>query len=226
MEFLGFTNNDFDFFKKKSMMDKAEYNERREEVKRHFRELCYQIQKNYHSLTGGTLLLDKDFHGLAKNKAYIYAFSKMDDADVFGLYIMLGKDSLNINLCCPYDGNPVKFQELKGIINDNKDKFAKFFKENKNMHIELFSRNYKKQGEDGWTEEFKYTNNELNQGDYNNLIKNMEKLQPDPLDDKNLAGLRICTIVSKPDAIKLGNALSLKLCKDIIRLIKLCGDIF
>lgn len=225
MEFLGFANNDFHFFRKKNTMGKAEYDERKEEVKRHFREFCYQIQKSYHSESGGTLPLDKDFHGLGKSKNYITAFNKISDTDIFGLYIMLNQDGININLSCPWDGDPAKFEELKNVIDNKKEELTKFFKGNKSMHIVLFTRNSKKQGEDTWTEEFKFTNNELSRGDYEILVQNMEKLQPGATENKKLAGLRICTGISKSEAVKLGKMLPTRACAEVIKLLKLCSSI-
>lgn len=225
MEFLGFANNDFDFFRKKNAMGKTEYDERKEEIKRHFREFCYQVQKNYHSESGGTLPLDKDFHGLGKSRNYISAFSRISDMGAFGLYIMLNQDGININLSCPWNGDPIKFEELKGVIDNKKEELTKFFKENKSMHIVLFTRNCKKQGEDIWAEEFKFTNNELSRGDYAILIQNMERLQPSPIEDKKLAGLRICTLISKSEAVKLGKMLPARACTEVIKLVKLCSSI-
>lgn len=222
MEFAGFTNNDFDFFRKKGSMSKAELDDRKEEVKRRFREFCYQLQKSYHSVTGGTLLLDKDFQGLGKNRNYIYASSKINCNELFNLYIFFTQEGININISCPPDGDYMKFQQLKGVINTNKEIIAKFFKENKPMFLTLYSRNLKKQGEDTWTEEYKFNNNEMCYGNYDTLLKNMEKLQPSVIDGKSYAGMRIAAQYLKVEASKIGKALPGRVCADVVKLQELC----
>jgi tetratricopeptide (TPR) repeat protein len=177
MEFLGFDSNNFDFFKKKSSMGKAKLDEQKEEVKRCFREFCYQVQKNYHSSTGKALILDKDLQGLNRNKNYITAKHQIDASASFNISIILGQDNISINLVCPPDEDYMKFQEFKNILSTKEDTFIKFFKGNKNMQLVLYKRNVKKSGDDSWDEEFRFDNNELSLGDYKVLIENLAKLQ-------------------------------------------------
>lgn len=221
MEFSGFTNSDFDFFKKKSTMSKMEYDERKEEIKRSFREFCYEIQKNYHSSTGGTLLLDKNFQTLNRNKNYVSAISKPDKTDLLSLKLELCQDNISLALVCPPDADSIKFERLKQSVRDKQDILARFFKENKSMFIMLYKRNSKKSGDDLWNEEFKFSNNELILGNYDLFLENLEKLQPQEYDSKKLAGLHIKEQFLKVEAIRMGKMLSSRVCSDIIKLMDL-----
>jgi YD repeat-containing protein len=116
MDFSGFDSNDFDFFRKKAGFSKSEYDEKKENVKRHFREFCYQIQKNYHTDTGKTLTLEKDFQGLIKSRNTISAKTIVEDNKYFGITIVLNQDSLNINLVCPPDDDHNKFEHFKELV--------------------------------------------------------------------------------------------------------------
>lgn len=222
MDFSGFDSSDFDFFKKKGVYSKSEYDEKKEEVKRHFREFCYQIQKNYHTDTGKTLILEKDFQGLIKSKNTVSAKIVFEDMKYFGISIILGQDSLNINLVCPPDDDYNKFEYLKHLIAAKKELLVKFFKENKGAFLVLCKRNYKKPGDDTWEEEFKFDNNELCYGDYKKLLENMEKLQPLPINSKKLSGLYIRAQFSKTDAVRIGKQLPVRACSEIIKFLNLC----
>lgn len=221
MEFLGFINSDFDFFKKKDTMDKIRYDEKKEEVKRHFREFCYEIQKDYHTVTGGTLHLDKNFQGLNKNKNILSAISKTGSLDFFDLGIDLSQDGIYINLICPPDADYIKYEKLKQVMGSKRQVFLNFFKCNKNMFIVLYRRNYKKPLDGRWEEEFKFINNELTSDNYDMLLCNMDKLQPSPYDNKNIAGLHIKTQFSKSDAVKMGKNLASRSCDEIIKMLGL-----
>jgi hypothetical protein len=73
MEFAGFIGADFDFFRKKDKMTKEEYEKGRNNVKIHFRGLCYEIQKIYHTKTGGVFDLDKEFQNFNRRSKEIWA---------------------------------------------------------------------------------------------------------------------------------------------------------
>jgi hypothetical protein len=203
-------------------MVKAEYDEKKEELKRHFREFCYQMQKCYHSTTEGTLLLDKDFQGLNRNKDYISAKSKISGLDFLDLTIDLCQDNITINLVSPPDGDYQKLEKLKGFLTNRKEAFTKFFKENKQVFIVLYRVEYKKSGEGSWIEEFKFTNNELSLGDFKVLIDNMEKLQPSPYNIKKSAGIHIRAQISKSDIIRMGKTLPSRVCTEVIRFLSFC----
>ena len=225
MDFLGFANSDFDFFKKKSSLNKPEYDERKEEVKRHFREFCYQIQKDYHSTTNKTLVLDKDFQGLSKNKNSVLAKCMVDSINYMGLHLVLSQDNITVNLVCPPEDEYSKFEDLKNAIINKKEIFVRFFKENKNMFLILYKRISKKTGDDIWEEEFKFDNNELSLGNYQVLLENIIKLQPYPPENKKNAGLNIRTQFSKSDAVKIGRQLPARVCLEINKFLGLCENL-
>lgn len=225
MEFLGFANTDFDFFKKKNSLNKPEYDERKEEVKRHFREFCYQIQKNYHSTTNKTLVLDKDFQGLSKNKNSVLAKCMVDSIAYMDLNLVLSQDYITVNLVCPPDDEYLKFEDFRNAIINKKEIFVRFFKENKNIFLILYKRNSKKTGEDIWEEEFKFDNNELSLGNYEVLLENMAKLQPYPHENKKNSGLNIRAQFSRQDAVKIGRQLPERVCLEINKFLGLCEDL-
>lgn len=222
MEFYGFSNSDFDFFRKKNSMSKMEYDVKKEEIKRHFRELCYEIQKNYHSTTGETLLLDKNFQNFNRNKNYLTATSQIDKINAFYLKIELCQENIHIGLVCPSDGDCLKYDGLKQLIKDKKDIFLKFFKENKSMFVLLYKRNGKKTGDEGWVEEYRFNNNELILGNFDLLISNMEKIQPSQCNSKSMGGIQIRAQFTKSDAVKMGKMLAARSCREIISLLSLC----
>ena len=71
MEFIGLPAGDFDFFKKKDKMSKDDYERQRNEVKLHFRSLCYEIQKIHHKKTNGVLEVNKEFQNFNKRSTNI-----------------------------------------------------------------------------------------------------------------------------------------------------------
>jgi hypothetical protein len=73
MEFLGFSSDNFEFFRKKDKMSKAEYEKNRNEVKLSFRCLCYDVQKMYHKKTNGVLEINKEFSNFNKRSQNISA---------------------------------------------------------------------------------------------------------------------------------------------------------
>jgi hypothetical protein len=224
MDFVGFVNSDFDFFKKKTTMDKQEYDERKEEVKRHFREFCYQVQKCYHLVTGGTLVLDKDFQGLNRNRNSITAKSQVYGFDIMEQVMEMNQDKIFIYFVCPKsDGNSADLQVLKNLIEDKKDIFSRFFKENKEVSLALFSRHVKKAASEDWIDECKFDNSELSLGDYKILVSNIEKLQSQEVVNKIKCSIRIRTQFSKNDIIRTGKAFAERSCGEIIKLQNLCN---
>lgn len=219
MDFSGFINEDFDFLKRKASMAKPEYDEKKENVKRHFREFCYQIQKSYHTSTGGTLLLDKDFQGLNKNKEGISASNRIDDTGFLGLKICLSHDNISLNLICPSNGNHQDFEKFRDIVINNKELLSSYYKENKAAFLILYSIEYKKSGEGVWNEEFRFSNREMCLDNYRVLIENMEKIQPRPYDPKKVAGVSIRMQLSRGEIIRSGKTLPSRACAEIIKLL-------
>lgn len=221
MEFLGFANSDFDFFKKKSTTNKEDYDNKKEEVRRHFREYCYEIQKNYHSLTGGAILFEKDFQGLNKSKNYISAFSKISDMDYIDLIIDLSQNEISIGLVSIQGEDLSQYKKLKELIAVKSDVFHKFYKENKSMHAVLYTKGYKKAADDVWTEDIKYENNELSISGLQGLIDNISNLEISS-NKKRIPVVFMGMRFLKSDAIKIGKSLASKSCGEIVKLLNLC----
>ena len=95
MEFNGFTSTDFEFFKKKDKLEKDEYEKGRNEVKNHFRGLCYEIQKMYHAKTGGVFELQKDFQNFNRRSSHI---SVEHVSGISKIFISLNYEGLDIEL--------------------------------------------------------------------------------------------------------------------------------
>ena len=89
----------------------------------------------------------------------------------------------------------------------------------------LYSRNFKKSGDDNWSEEYRFNNNELSIGSYDILINNMEKLQPSEYNNKKLAGIHIGAQFSKSDSTRMGKVLAARCSTEIIKLVGLCKAI-
>lgn len=94
MEFNGILGSDFDFFRKKDKMTKEEYEKGRNDVKLHFRSLCYELQKMYHKKTGGVFELDKEFQNFNRRSINIAVEHKNAD-DRLKLEIVMNAESVN-----------------------------------------------------------------------------------------------------------------------------------
>ncbi|MDI6619280.1 MAG: hypothetical protein QME45_11515 [Clostridiales bacterium] len=225
MDFMGFTGDDFEFFKRKNDLAKAEYNDKREQMKKHFREFCYQVQKSYHTSTGKVLTLEKDFKGLNKMKSSISANCDIESSGIFNLKIDFYRDNIGIYIECPkgrdYDG----IKKLEDILTNKKDTLTGFFKGNRNMILMLLYSESKKSNNNNGHEEMKLSNNELCFGNYDMLVKKIEELLPPCYNKKSTLNIKIGMQYLKPDALKIGKALPSRACSEIIGLLDLCGAI-
>lgn len=95
MDFNGLQAADFDFFKKKEKMQREEYEKGRNDVKLHFRGLCYEMQKIHHKNTGGVLVLDKDFQNFNKRSSSIFAGHRVGESK-FKISILMNCDHLKV----------------------------------------------------------------------------------------------------------------------------------
>lgn len=95
MDFNGLQAADFDFFKKKEKMQRDEYEKGRNDVKLHFRGLCYEMQKIHHKSTGGVLVLDKDFQNFNKKSTSISAEHRVEESK-FNISILMNCDHIKI----------------------------------------------------------------------------------------------------------------------------------
>lgn len=118
MDFNGLTGGDFDFFKKKDKMLKEEYEARRNELKMHFRSLCYEIQKIYHKNTNGVFEVNKEFQNFNKRSMNIAAEHKNNENSS----IILDMDSNNLKVELVLNSKDEKSSnELMAIINKKRN---------------------------------------------------------------------------------------------------------
>jgi hypothetical protein len=151
MDFNGLQAADFDFFKKKEKMLKDEYEKGRNDVKLHFRSLCYEMQKIHHKKTGGVLTLEKDFQNFNKRSNNIYVEHIVEDTK-FRVFILINCDHLKIENEVLSE-NAVDAQYVLDIIKNKKsivwelamsNKFAMIYaeilgKDKKNNYMKLSS---------------------------------------------------------------------------------------
>lgn len=118
MDFNGLLSEDFDFFKKKDKMLKDEYEKGRNDVKMHFRGLCYEMQKIYHKKTGGVLILGKEFQNFNKRSSNIFADHKVDESKLT-IFILMNCDHLSIEAEL-LSGNEDEAHNVLNIIKNKK----------------------------------------------------------------------------------------------------------
>ncbi|KRQ87246.1 hypothetical protein ABG79_01049 [Caloramator mitchellensis] len=188
MEFNGFLTADFDYFKKKDKMTKEEYEKTRNDIKLHFRKYCYELQKQYHKITGGVLELDKEFHSFTKKSDEIAAFSDISQKSKLKIFLNSEFLGVTIELKCP------NYEEL---LQDKKDLIWEFMLSNKHTFIEYLP-NIKN------VKNIRILSHELNSKNYENIINALKNTQ-----NKSLSLIQIGYLFNKNESIKLG--------KDIVR---------
>ncbi len=151
MDFNCLQAADFDFFKKKEKMSKNEYEKGRNDVKFHFRSLCYEMQKIHHKKTGGVLTLEKDFQNFNKRSSNIYV-DHIVEGSKFRVFILMNSDHLKIENGVLSE-NQVDAQYVLDVIKNKKsvvwelamsNKFAMIYaeilgKDKKNNYMKLSS---------------------------------------------------------------------------------------
>ncbi|QCX32993.1 hypothetical protein FDN13_04300 [Caloramator sp. E03] len=167
MEFNGLLGMDFDFFKKKDKMTKEEYETARNEVKQHFRSLCYEVQKIYHKKTGGVLELDKEFQNFNKRSNVIIAECK-NCQNKFKVNIHLGSDNLSVELFFKSETKE-QCEYIIEILKNKKSVIWEYFMSNKYMMlcVEYISKTKK-------ISSVKMASFELNNKNYSNILKFIE----------------------------------------------------
>lgn len=167
MEFNGLVGMDFDFFKKKEKMTKEEYEAARNEVKQHFRSLCYEVQKIYHKKTGGVLELDKEFQNFNKRSSAITAECK-NCQNKFKVNIHLSSDNLSVELILKSQTKE-QCEYIIEILKNKKSVIWEYFMSNKYMilFVESISKTKK-------SSSVKMASFELNNKNYENILKYVE----------------------------------------------------
>lgn len=137
MDFNGLQNFDFDFFRKKDKMQREEYENGRNEVKTHFRSLCYEMQKIHHKRTGGVLILDKDFQNFNKRSSNIYADYVLENS-IFKIAILMNCDHLRIEGYLLAENDEI-VNKLVNIVKVSKKDIFDFMLDSKFtcMHVEI-----------------------------------------------------------------------------------------
>ncbi|MCX7884006.1 MAG: hypothetical protein N2448_03120 [Caloramator sp.] len=167
MEFNGLVGMDFDFFKKKDKMAKEEYEAARNEVKQHFRSLCYEVQKIYHKKTGGVLELDKEFQNFNKRSSAIIAECK-NCKNKFKVNIHLNSESLSVELFLKSQTKD-QCEYIIEILKNKKSVMWEYFMSNKYMILFVESINKTKK-----SSSVKMASFELNNKNYDNILKFVE----------------------------------------------------
>lgn len=137
MEFLGFEAVDFDFFKNKEKYSKEDYNKYRDEMKLHFRSLCYEIQKVYHKKTDGFFELERDFQKLNKKSENIRVEHKVEE----GSKVVIQLNSEELAVFFETDDIDLILREknkLQEYIYSSKKSFIALIQSGKNKNSQLF----------------------------------------------------------------------------------------
>lgn len=214
MEFNGFTSMDFDFFRKKDKMSDAEYEKRRNEVKLHFRSLCYEIQKIYHKKTGGVLEMDKDFQSFNKRSSSIFV-ERPNDEGKSRLRIQMNSDGITVETYIQL-GEDITPQKILNVFADNKNALWNYAMSGKNtiIYCVLTLKNNK-------TELYKLTSAEMNRKGYDSFSEEVSgKLE-------GCKGIRLATgyVYNKDECIKQSKAFQNIAYTAVVETMKLGGQI-
>lgn len=194
MDFNGLQAADFDFFKKKEKMLKDEYEKGRNDVKLHFRSLCYEMQKIHHKKTGGVLTLDKDFQNFNKRSSSIFADHLVDESK-FKILILMNSDHLRIETEVVSE-NESDAQYVLGIIKDKKNIIWELMMSNKftMLYVEII-------GKDKKNNYMKLSSLDINTKNYDSFISFIEN---NIAKDKTAFKLGMGYIYPKSECLKQG----------------------
>ncbi len=191
MEFCGLMSMDFDFFKRKDKMSSEEYEKSRNDVKLHFRSLCYEMQKMYHQKTGGVLELDKGFQSFNKRSSSIFV-EKLIGEGPTRLRIQMNRDGITVEtyLQLSKDITPEK---ISSTFMENKEIIWNYAMSSKNMVLclEVSTKSNK-------VEIYKLKAGEINKKNYDNFVDTVSS----KLKECKEARLAIGYTYSKDECIK------------------------
>lgn len=160
MEFNGLLSTDFDFFRKKDKMTKDEYEKGRNDVKNHFRGLCYEMQKIYHRKTNGVLEINKDFQNF--NKKCVNIFAEFGGkVDKVKKVIEMNTENISIKLILESQ-NEDDSKYILDLLYNKKDKIWEYVIADKHNQINCG---------------FKYKNNRVDSIKYNSLDINTKNYE-------------------------------------------------
>lgn len=168
MEFLGFTAEDFDFFRKKEKMTKEEYEKNRNLVKLHFRSLCYELQKIYHRTNESVLEVNKEFSNFNRRS--------LDLGADYGTKTEVVRKMIDLN--CDYLGLRLVFSSMNEdtssrvleLVRNRKDVIWNYMMLDKHNQILVSFK-----GKSGKPETLKLTSLDMNEKNYESLLLFIEK---------------------------------------------------
>lgn len=195
MEFNGFAGSDFDFFKKKDKLEKDDYERGRNEVKVHFRGLCYEIQKIYHSRTGGVLDLQKDFQNFNKRSNNI---SVEHISSNYRIMIALNSEALDIELINTVE-NREQGEELLKSLKEKKNVLWEYLISSKNMHLYLDEQLKSRKNR-----VFSFSSMEMNSKNYEAIVKFIEESLRD---GKSNLTLTVSCSFNKKECLRQGKGI-------------------
>lgn len=194
MEFNGLIGADFDFFRKKDRLSKEEYEKGRNELKLHFRGLCYELQKMYHKKTEGVLELEKEFQNFNKRSLYINARNKTK-LDGFFVNIQMDGNGFGAELEAAITSLE-DYAKVLSILANNKKLIWNYIMGNKNMQIYVdFGGKEKK------LNTIKIGSLDINSKNYDNL---MNLLQENLSKGKYPSRITMGYVFSKNECVKQG----------------------
>lgn len=169
MEFNGYTNMDFDFFRKKDKLLKTDYDSARNNLRLHFRGMCYGLQKLYYKNVGEVFTLEREYQNFNKRSTSINASHIIKDGDTsLRLNLELDNNGLFVEIVIPEEvakswGGYVEYlkankQQILNYVMGNRFRicYAEVGKKVKDLSI------------------IKVSGFEISDKNYDNFIKNLE----------------------------------------------------
>jgi hypothetical protein len=196
MEFNGFTGADFDFFRKKDKMSRDDYEKGRNNLKLHFRSLCYEIQKVYHQKTGSVLYLQKEFQSFNKRSNDIVV-ERINNENNCKVVVVFNSDCLNIELRLLCE-DKIKFENAIETLKNKRPSIWQFLSSNKHViiHADIPQRNKK-------NIVYKLTSIDISNKNYDSFIENVNNINK----DKYTCNICIGYNLPKNECIKQGKNL-------------------
>lgn len=198
MDFNGLQAADFDFFRKKEKMLKDEYEKGRNDVKLHFRGLCYEMQKIHHAKTGGVLNLEKDFQNFNKRSSNISAEYKVEGSS-FIILILMNCDHLKIDTEVVSDNN-ADAEKILDIVKNRKNIIWELTMSSKFMMIDV-----EVMGKDKKNNYMKLSSLDINTKNYEGFISFIEN---NIAKGKTAFKLGIGYVYPKSECLKQGKSIA------------------
>lgn len=208
MEFLGLSCEEFDFFRKKDKMSKQEYEKSRNDVKHHFRSLCYELQKIYHKKTEGVLEINKDFPNFNKRSMNI-AVEYGEKTSCLKKSIEMNTDNISVKLI--FEANDLEASKLiTSRLIDKKDIIWNYVIADKHNQINF---SFKSKGNKAET--IKYNSLDMNSKIYDAFTSSIENYINSGKYEFEIVVQHTCP---KNEAVKQGKNLSNIIYEDMVKI--------